>query len=69
MHRFTNILFSPLGKSDNAGAVRRVAELADRNNAKLTLLGVVAEPSRFERLLHRPEWCQAIDDAQRDVFG
>ncbi len=65
MDRYTNILFSPLGDSDNLGAIRRVADLAVRNGARLTLLGVVAEPSRFERLLHRSEWSQAIEDAER----
>ena len=61
MHRFTNILFSPLGDKDNAAAVRRVSELADQNRAKLTLLGVVPEPTGFQRALHRPRF---FDDVQ-----
>ncbi len=66
MHRFTNILFSPLGDKDNAAAVRRVSELADQNGAKLTLLGVVAEPTGFQRALHRPHF---FDDVQDDEIA
>ncbi len=64
MQGFTNILFCPLGKRSNAGSVRRVADLAVRSRARFTLFGVVAEPSRFDRLLHRPEWSQTIEEAQ-----
>lgn len=64
MHRFTNILFSPLGDKDNAAAVRRVSELADQNGAKLTLLGVVPEPTGFRRALHRPRFFDDVQNAE-----
>ena len=65
MHRFTNILFSPLGDKDNPAAVRRVSELADQNGAKLTLLGVVPEPTGFQRALHRPHFFDDVQDAEK----
>jgi len=65
MHRFTNILFSPVGRRDNPAAIRRVTELARRNDAKLTLLGTVPEPSRRHRLLSSAELDAAIESAAR----
>lgn len=65
MRRFTNILFSPLGKKDNPAAIRRVTELARKNGAELTLLGTVPAPSRRHRLLHRAEVDAAIESAHR----
>ena len=65
MQRFTNILFSPLSDHDNAAAARRVAEVATRNEARLTLLGVVPEPSRFQRLIHRAEYFADVQEAER----
>jgi len=65
MRRFTNILFSPVGRTDNAAAIRRVTELARRNDAKLTLLGTVPEPSRRHRLLHRSEVDAVIESTER----
>jgi len=60
MNRFQNILFSPLSRRQNPAALRRVNALAERNKATLTMLGVIAEPSRLQRLLHRPA---LLDDA------
>ena len=65
MRRFTNILFSPLGEDDNPAAIDRVADLAQRNGARLRLVGVVSEPSRLHRLLHRAEVHAAIESADR----
>ncbi len=65
MHRFKNILFSPLAKRDNPAAVRRVADLADRNEARITLFGVLSEPSALQQLLHWPAVEQAVQEAQR----
>ncbi len=65
MHRFSNIVFVPLAKRNNPAAVRRVAELAERNKAELTVLGVVAEPSRWQRLLDQPQLDQAIQQAEQ----
>lgn len=50
--RFRNILFSPLASSGNTGAMRRVHALAQRDGAALTAVGVVREPTGFQRLLH-----------------
>jgi nucleotide-binding universal stress UspA family protein len=65
MRRFTNILFSPLGRTDNPAAIRRITELARGNGAKLTLLGTVPEPSRRHRLLHDAEYDAAIEIVER----
>ena len=65
MRRFTNILFSPVGRTDNPSAIRRVVDLARRNDAKLTLLGTVSDPSRLHRLLHSAELDAAIESAER----
>ena len=64
MHRFTNILFSPLGDKDNPAAVRRLSELAGRNGAKLTLLGVVPGPTNLQSALHRPHFFDDVQDAE-----
>ena len=68
MHSFTSILFSPLGVSDNAAAVRRVADLAHQTNAKLTLFGVLSEPSGIQRVLHRPEFFLEVQEADRQTL-
>ncbi|MDH3678794.1 MAG: universal stress protein [Acidimicrobiia bacterium] len=68
MYRFSNILFVPLAKRDNPAAVRRVADLADKNDARLTVLGVVAEPSRLQRLLDQPLIDQAVRDAEQHAL-
>jgi universal stress protein E len=65
MRRFSNILFSPLGNTDNPAAIRRVTDLARRNDAKLTLLGTVAESPRRHRLLHSAEFDAAIESVER----
>ena len=65
MHRFTKILFSPLGESDNAAAVRRVAGLSQLNDAQLTLFGVLPEPSGLQRVLHGPEFFTDVQEAAR----
>ena len=69
MRRFSNILFSPLGETDNAAAARRIADLAARNEAQLIMLGVRAEPSRFQRLLHRSELNDTIQEAERKTLA
>ncbi len=65
MRRFCNILFSPLGNTDNPAAIRRVTDLARRDGAKLTLLGTVAESPRRHRLLHSAEFDAAIEAVER----
>lgn len=64
VHRFKNILFSPLAARNNPAAARRVAELAARNQAGLTFLGAVPEPSRLQRLLQRAEQLEEIQAAE-----
>lgn len=61
MQRFTNILYCPSSRTHDPEAFARVARLAEQNNAKLTLLGVVAEPTRLQRLLDRTD---TLDQAQ-----
>ncbi len=69
MHRFTNILFCPLGDKDNPAQARRVVDLAARNIAKVTLFGVVEEPSRLGRAFHSDQYVDAIREAERnEVF-
>lgn len=65
MQRFTIILFSPVGRSDNPAAIRRVMDLARRNGARLTLLGTVPEPSRRHRMLSSAVLDAAIGSAAR----
>ena len=69
MRRFRSILFSPLADRDNPAAVRRIADLAARNGATLTLHGTVAEPSRLQRALHRSDYLDNIQDAERKVMS
>jgi len=69
VHRFDNILFSPLGDNANPMAVRRVADLAVRNGARLTLFGVIAEPSRMQRALHSDQYIESIQEAERQALS
>lgn len=69
MHRFTNILFSPLGENDNAAAVRRIADLAAGNNARLTLYAAVPEPSGLQRALRRPELLTDVQQADHNAMA
>lgn len=65
MQRFTNILFCPLGDDDNPTLARRVIDLAARNNAKVTLFGVIDEPTLLERAFHSDQYVDAIQEAER----
>ncbi len=65
MHRFTNILFSPLGDDENQAAIDRVADVAQRNGARLGLLGVVPQATFLHRLIHRAEFDAALESAHR----
>lgn len=70
MLNFGSILFVPLAKRDNRAAIRRVADLAARNDADLTVMGVVAEPTQMQRLLDKPRLDEAIREAeQRDLVA
>ncbi len=69
MHRFKNILFSPLGDEHNPAAVRRVADLASRNDAALTLFGALDEPSLVQRALHTADWLDAAQEAEEKAMA
>lgn len=69
MHRFKNILFSPLGDEHNPAAVRRVADLAFRNDAALTLFGALDEPSLVQRALHTADWLDAAQEAEEKAMA
>ena len=66
MHRFKNILFSPLGRRDNPAALRRIAGIADQNSGRLTLLGVAPEPPMLQRVLQAPNLVDDVIKAERD---
>jgi universal stress protein E len=69
MHRFRNILFSPLADRDNPAAARRISDLATRNGAALTFYGAIPEPSRLQRALHRSEYLDTIQAAERHAVS
>ncbi len=50
--RFSNVLFVPLANRGNAAALRNVVSLVRRDEAELTVVGVIPEPSHFQRLFH-----------------
>lgn len=64
VHRFRSILFSPLADRDNPAAARRISDLAARNGATLTILGVLSEPSRLQRVLHGSGYLDAVSEAE-----
>jgi universal stress protein E len=51
LRRFVNTLFCPIAHHDNTSAFRRVRQLTRANGAKLTVLGLVPEASRLQRIL------------------
>jgi nucleotide-binding universal stress UspA family protein len=67
MRQFTDILFAPLGHHHTPAALRRVVDLAEQNDARLTLASVVPEPPMHQRLLHRAEFFGAVKDAEREA--
>ncbi|MFW2336032.1 universal stress protein [Ilumatobacter sp.] len=67
-HRFANVLFVPLASRGSAAALRRVAALARRDEAELTVVGVIPEPSHLQRLLHSTDHVDAVlTAAHRDM--
>lgn len=65
MIRFTNVLFSPLGRKDNPAALRRVDTLVRANDSAVTVLGVISEPSPLQRLVHRPGLVDQIVECEK----
>jgi len=58
--RFSNVLFVPLSARGNTAALRRVVSLVRRDGAELTVVGVIPEPSHFQRLLHGADHVEAV---------
>jgi len=58
--RFRNVLFAPMASRGNAAALRRVAALVRRDEAALTVVGVIAEPSRLQQMLHGSDHLDAV---------
>jgi len=58
--RFGNVLFVPLATRGNAAALRRVVSFVRRDDAELTVVGVIPEPSHFQRLLHGSDHVDAV---------
>lgn len=58
--RFENVLFVPLAARGNTAALRRVVALVQRDDAELTVVGVIPEPSHFQRLLHGSDHVDSV---------
>ena len=58
--RFHNVLFAPLASRGNVAALRRVAALVRRDEAALTVVGVIPEPSRLQQMLHGSDHLDAV---------
>lgn len=68
MQRFTNILYSPSSRTHDPEAFARVARLAEHNAARLTLFGVVGEPTRLQRLLGQADTLDRAQVAHRKAL-
>lgn len=62
---FERILFVPLAERGNPAGLRRAAQLASGFGARLDVVGIVPEPSRLQRLLHRPGLLEETIEAER----
>lgn len=68
MQRFRHILFCPLATRGSSAAIRKVGALARRDGAELTIVGVVPEPSRLQRLVHSAQHVESVlRSAQQEV--
>ena len=65
MRRYTNILFSPLGKHENSLAVRNIAKLVVGTSAQLTLYAIIPAPSGLRQLFSRTEIDRELHERQR----
>ncbi len=61
-----HVLFSPLAQSGNAQAIERATALAERFGARLTLLGIVPEPSRLQEMLQPAELLKSVIERATD---
>ena len=57
---FRNVLFAPLARRGNAAALRRVCGLPGVDGGTVTVVGVIGEPTRLQRLLHGPEHVERV---------
>ncbi len=68
MTQYRNILFNPLAQSGNGEAAATAADLARRHGAKLTLAGIVPEPTKLQTILQPWEVLRsAMDRSQTDL--
>ena len=66
--RFANVLFVPLAARGNVAALRRVAAVTRRDDAALTVVGVIREPTHMQRLLHSTDHVDAVLTADHRVM-
>lgn len=67
MQRFRSILFSPLGRHDNPTALRRVVDLAQRNQATITLFSAAEELPMASRFLGHRDVLDRLAAADRSA--
>ena len=65
---FHNVLFAPLARRGNAAALRRVCGLAGVDGGTITVVGVIDEPTRLQRLLHGSEHVERVLAAEHRVM-
>lgn len=67
MRRFSNILFSPLGRHDNSLAVRNFSKLVVGSSARVVMFGAVPGPSGMRRLFPRSAIDRELEERQREA--
>lgn len=56
----TDIVFNPLAARGNTAALRSVLQFAEHSGATTTMIGVVPEPTRLQRLTHGTEHVEHV---------
>lgn len=64
----TDILFNPLAARGNTAALRSVLRFAEHSDATTTMIGVVQEPTRLQRLTHGTEHVEQVLAAAHDAM-
>ncbi len=67
MQRFKSVLFSPLGRNDNLPALRRIVDLARRNEATLTLFSASQPPPKPNRLTRHRDALEQLAAADHEA--